>query len=325
MDIRPFSAGDAKMWDDFVSGSRNGTFFHTRRFLGYHPEGKFQDASLLFLDSSGIQATLSAAIQDIDGKKFLVSHPGASYGGLALSAKIGMKETGEILSALKAYAQEQKYDGIRFLRLTPPSVRREFSDDQEYWMFHTEWKTFRIELATSLSLIDMQEDTVLEHFSGKCRNMVRQAERAGLAVRETDDFASFWPILEGMLGAKHASRPTHSLEEITRLKSLCPQDVLLFGAYLGDQMVAGIVGIVLGDLALYTLYMAQDYTHQNIHPLHLLVSELAKTCISEGRRVLHFGISTEDGGTVVNDGLFFFKESFGGTSVRRESWEYTLS
>lgn len=321
MDIRSFADGNARAWDEFVSASRSGTFFHTRRFLGYHPEDRFADASLFFADASGILATLSAASQEIDGERFLVSHPGASYGGLALSPKIGMKETGEMIKVLMAHAMEQGFAGIRFLRLTPPSVRREFSDDQEYWLFQSGWKAFRMELATSLSLLGMKEESVLDRFSGKCRNMVRQAERGGLTCRESDDFASFWPILEGMLRAKHASKPTHTLEEITRLHDLCPRDIRLFGAYLGEQMVAGIVGIVLHERALYTLYMAQDYAHQNIHPLHLLVSELAKTCIREHRRILHFGISTEDGGVKVNDGLFFFKESFGASAVRRESWE----
>jgi hypothetical protein len=78
----------------------------------------------------------------------------------------------------------------------------------------------------------------------------------------------------------------------------------------------------LHDRALYTLYIAQDFAQQGKRPLPLLVHELACLTLREGRDVLDFGISTEAGGTVVNDGLFFFKESFGGESVRRESWEW---
>lgn len=321
MEVCPYSSAQEHQWDTFVSHSRNGTFFHTQKFLAYHPSGKFVDASLMFYDGIELIAVLSAVSVEEDGERFLVSHPGASYGGLAFSFSHGMKETGEVVDALMAYAKDQKYAGIRFLRLTPPSVRRGLCDDQEYWLFQRGWRPFRVELATSLPLWGMRETGVLESFSGKCRNMVHQAQRAGVEFKETHDFASFWPLLEKILSERHGSKPTHDLDEISRLHELCLQDVRLFGAYHGEKMVAGVVGIVLHPKALYTLYMAQDYTYQSKHPLHLIIAELASLCIREGRKILHFGISTEEGGTKVNEGLFFFKESFGGQSVRRESWE----
>ena len=98
----------------------------------------------------------------------------------------------------------------------------------------------------------------------------------------------------------------------------------LFGAYLEKKLIAGVVVITLHEKAVYTLYMAQDYEQQKHHPLHAIVATLAELCRKEKRSVVHFGISTEDGGTRVNPGLFFFKESFGGRSVRRESWVLEL-
>lgn len=325
MQVISYSDNRLAAWDAFVAESRNGTFFHTRRFLGYHPAGKFKDASLFFEKDDNICATLSAAAVEEDGKRWLVAHPGASYGGLVLSHKCGMAETREILDALMTHAKGAAFHGVRFLRLTPPSVRRASSDDQEYWLYQTGWQLMRFELATSLFLTGVAEEDVYALFSGKCRNAVRQGERSGLVVRESQDFASFWPILEGMLQARHAAKPTHSLPEIQKLKQLCPEDIRLFAAYDGDRMVAGTVGIVLHPGAIYTLYMAQDYEYQEKRPMHLLLAHVAKLCIREKKSVLHFGISTEDGGKVVNDNLFFFKESFGGRSVRRESWQYALS
>ena len=34
-------------WDDFVDSSDNGTIFHKRTFLSYHPKDRFEDASLV--------------------------------------------------------------------------------------------------------------------------------------------------------------------------------------------------------------------------------------------------------------------------------------
>jgi hypothetical protein len=55
--------------------------------------------------------------------------------------------------------------------------------------------------------------------------------------------------------------------------------------------------------------------------MHALLTEAIRLAIQEKRRVLHLGVSTEDGGKKINEGLFFFKESFGCRPVRRESWE----
>lgn len=39
-------------WDDFVLNKAcNGTFLQTRRFINYHPVGKFEDASCMIYDS----------------------------------------------------------------------------------------------------------------------------------------------------------------------------------------------------------------------------------------------------------------------------------
>ena len=41
---------DTKTWELFVSRNNKGTLFHTRRFLNYHPVGRFKDHSLMFFE-----------------------------------------------------------------------------------------------------------------------------------------------------------------------------------------------------------------------------------------------------------------------------------
>lgn len=307
-----------------MNDSRNGTLLHTRRFLAYHPEGTFTDASLMFYKDDHLAAVLTAAAVEQDEKKILTSHPGASYGGLVLSPKYGMKETGEIIEGLMTYAAQNGYAGIRLFRLPPPSVRKKYSDDQEYWLYQKGWKVFRFELATSLFLKGLTEETLLESYEGKCRNAVRQGMKGGATVSLSTDVDQFWPVLEETLNARHGTKPTHTAEAFKALCASCPGEVRLLAAEHEGKIIAGIVFMTLHNKALYTLYIAQNFEYQNLRPLPLLVHEVAKLALTEGRDVLHFGISTEDGGKEVNEGLFFFKESFGGVSVRRESWECTL-
>ena len=37
-----------KIWDEFVENSNNGTIFHLRKFLSYHKDRNFEDASFIF-------------------------------------------------------------------------------------------------------------------------------------------------------------------------------------------------------------------------------------------------------------------------------------
>ena len=322
--IEPYSGKREKAWDDFVAGARNGTLFHKRRFLAYHPEARFEDASLLFLDGEKIVGLLPAAVKTDSGKKMLVSHPGASYGGLVLPKGAGMKETGEMLSLVFSFAKENGFHSISFLRLPPASLQVEFSEDLPYWMYQQGWGMIRCEMDGAVDVSGMKEDNIMASLSGKCRNMVRQAERGNVLVSISDDFKAYWSLLESVLDSRHGARPTHTLEEIVRLKSLMPNDIRLLAAFIKEKMVAGTVLVTINEIAVYTLYMAQDYESQKFHPMHLVLVEALKLAIWEKRRALHLGVSTEDGGTKVNEGLFFFKESFGCRPVRRESWEIIL-
>jgi hypothetical protein len=57
-------------WDNFVETSDNGTIFHKRRFLSYHPEGKFKDASLIFRKQNKLFSIFPAVEIERDGKKY---------------------------------------------------------------------------------------------------------------------------------------------------------------------------------------------------------------------------------------------------------------
>jgi hypothetical protein len=319
--VHPYRPEDAAAWDAFIKTARNGTIFHTRRFLAYHPEGRFTDASLILRDGDAIVGVLPAAARE----KALVSHPGASYGGLVVGDDASVTDTGAMLDAVLTHAKEEGYDGLSMLRLPPASLQKRYSEDQHYWLYHKGFRLTRCEMDGAVDLTGLTEETVPASLTSKCRNMIKQAERANIEVRLSNDFASFWPLLEGVLEGRHGAKPTHTLDEIRKLHELLPDGFRLLAAYKDGAMVGGIVLVTIHDQALYTLYMAQEYTAQQYHPMHLLVLEAIKLGLCEGRRVLHLGVSTEDGGRVINEGLFFFKESFGCRPVRRESWEFSFT
>ncbi len=319
--VTPYTGDHEKQWDAFVQTARNGTIFHTRTFLSYHPVDRFDDASVLLIDDKKIRGVLPAAKKIVDGNKMLIAHPGASYGGIVLGHDVSVGETGAMLDALIDHAKHEKFAGISLLRLPPASLQTMYSEDQMYWAYQKGFSLTRTEMDGAIEISRLAEADILDSLTGKCRNMVRQAERAGITVKLTSDFDTFWPILEGVLTGRHGTKPTHTLEEIRTLHELFPHDFRLLAAYQGTTMVGGMVLVTINTHALYTLYMAQEYASQQHHPMHLLLARAIGFAIKEKRRVLHLGVSTEDGGKKINEGLFFFKESFGCKPVRRESWD----
>ena len=78
--IKQFSKNNYATWDSFVLKANNGTLFHLRKFLSYHPVDRFKDHSIEIYKKNTLLSVLPAADIIIDHKRMLVSHPGASYG-----------------------------------------------------------------------------------------------------------------------------------------------------------------------------------------------------------------------------------------------------
>ncbi|MDZ7413397.1 MAG: GNAT family N-acetyltransferase, partial [candidate division KSB1 bacterium] len=64
MEITRYQDQHAEEWDRFVWAANNGTIFHTRRFLSYHPPGRFEDHSLVFKKRGRVLALLPAVRLD---------------------------------------------------------------------------------------------------------------------------------------------------------------------------------------------------------------------------------------------------------------------
>jgi len=325
MDIQRFQPEHTQLWDHFVTKSRNGTLYHTRRFLSSHPPERFSDHSLLFLEKGKIIAVLPAALKEEGGIKHFVSHPGSTHGGLVLSSEHGAATTCALVTDLLTSLRAKGMKKASFLRLTPLPCRREAADDQEYALLAQGCRLSRMELGSVISLAGLTEATLISSFDMQCRNKVRQAERAGVTVRICDEYEAFWPILSATLEHRHKVRPTHDLQELKDFAARFPDEAKLFGAFSDGKFIAGIVTVTLTEHAVYTKYMAQEYAHHKKRPVNLLLTEVLRFCMREGKTVLDLGVSMDEGSpSGINEGLFAFKESFGARSVRRQSFSIDL-
>src|SRR3989338_6692300 len=169
MDIQRFQPEHTQLWDHFVTKSRNGTLYHTRRFLASHPPERFSDHSLLFLEKGKVVAILPAALKEEGGIRHFVSHPGSTHGGLVLSPEHGAALTYALVRDLLAFLRTEGMQKTSFLPLTPLPCRRQASDDQEYAILREGFHLSRMELGSVIDLTGLTEETLLKSFDTQCR------------------------------------------------------------------------------------------------------------------------------------------------------------
>jgi hypothetical protein len=98
-----------------------------------------------------------------------------------------------------------------------------------------------------------------------------------------------------------------------------PKNIRLFGAFREDTLVAGVLMFVSDSVA-HAQYIASSDEGRDVGALDLLFAWLIGDVFA-GKPYFDFGISTEDGGKVVNRGLLDQKEGFGGRAVVHDFYE----
>jgi hypothetical protein len=331
LQARLYREEDAAEWDRFVADAGNGTLFHRRRFLGYHPPDRFEDHSLLFTGGGGLFALFPAAIVEREEGRILRSHPGSSYGGLVVADAVGAGRAAGLVEALDAHAREAGCAGVE-LRTHPGIFDAHRSEELLYAYAHAGYGVRQVELSTYLDLAPFGpasgegaglEEAIMASFSPSCRRAVRKAVKEGVEARVSEDPADldrFWEILRDNLARRHDVRPTHTAEELAELKDRFGEDIVLVASFREERLLGGLLAFVLNDRAAHVFYFASRAEAQSLRPLNLAVLRAAEHAVRRSLRVLNLGISTEEGGAVANWGLFRFKESFGGRGAVRLLW-----
>ncbi len=320
IDIHRYTTSDESRWERFVADSNNGTLFHTRKFLSYHPPQRFQDHSLLFEKKGKLLALFPAAERVVDQRKILWSHPGSSYGSLVVPEHLSFQDALGLAESLTRYGKTHGFSAIR-LTLPPTIYNRRLSNYVDYALLHQGFTYANREVSSILFLESSVEENLVK-FKPSHRRAVRKAEKSGVIVRETDDFATFYAILKNNLRIRHGVEPTHTLDELLRLKALFPQDIRLFGAFLNDHMIAGVVNFICNRDVVLAFYISHNEDFTDVRPVNLLFYSIFDWAIRENFRVFDFGIFTVH--EEPNMGLARFKENFGASGMFRDTLERTF-
>ncbi len=312
IEVKHYSEEYRQRWDAFVEHSQQGTLFHTRAFLAYHPPGRFTDTSLLFFNEGALLAILPAATRPRNETRILCSHPGASFGGLVTRPHLSLAETDRVVATFLTHCQEQGYAGAELT--LPPQVYFSHPDHHVEYVLHRRGFQYRKREMTSVIALDAPFDS----WPREARRARRRAEKRGVKVEESADWENFYTLLQQHMWQRHRVRPTHTLEELQRLRELCPQRLRLFAAVVEREMIAGMLLFLCNrQAALAFYYVSQREGFQQYHGFYFLFAEVLQWCGRQGLRDLDFGTYTID--SEPNWGLADFKESFGARGVLRDT------
>ena len=302
-------------WEKIIQYSNNGTLFHTRKFLSYHPKDRFIDHSLIFFKNNKPFSLFPAVeINELDSK-ILFSHPGASIGSFVTPTDLSFNDALQLVDKLNRYIKKLNFSGIR-ITLPPIIYNKRKTNYIDYSLLRYGYKYVKREISSILYLENSIEENV-NKFKPSHRQALRKAQRSGIVVKKSDDFNSFYKILKKNLKNRHDVTPTHSVDELLKLKSMFPKEIILHGAFLESKMIGGVVSFVTNDEVILAFYISHDEIFQKFRPINLLFYEILKDAITNNFKVFDFGIFTID--EEPNMGLAKFKENFGSSGIFRDT------
>ena len=298
-------------WDSLVYTSKNGTFLFLRNYMDYHSD-RFTDHSCLIYRKEKLVAVFPANIKD----SVVYSHQGLTYGGLIYTNKLSATDILDIFESLIQYYRENKIEKIIYK--TIPYIYDEYPAQEDlYAMFRNNAQLIGCNLSSTIQLKNKLK------FTESRKSGLRKANSNQLTCLESDDFDSFWKILESNLGSKYEIKPVHSVAEIKYLYHLFPENIKLFIVNKGADILAGSV-IYIYKQIVHVQYISANYEGKELGALDMLFDYLINTQYKE-YDYFDFGQSTEQMGNFLNENLLFQKEGFGGRGVIYPVYELNLT
>ena len=310
--VKRYLPEDYTLWNAFVSHAKNATFLFQRDFMEYHSD-RFSDFSLMVFEGekliSVIPANRAGAV--------VYSHQGLTYGGFVFEANVKMKTALAAIREVLEFLHKQQIDSLQ-LKTIPAMYCDYFSEEINYACFLMSAKLVRRDC---LSVIDLS--TPLS-FTKTRKESIRRGKKNDLEIREDLQFELFWnDILQPNLIKKHNAKPVHSLAEIQKLQKSFPQNIRHFNVYHQNKIVAGTTVFVTGNVA-HPQYISGNDNNNELGSLDYLYDYLIQDVFND-KKYFDFGPSHEQNGTKINDGILFWKNSFGAKITVQDFYDIPTS
>lgn len=301
MEVVRYQKDWKQKWDEFVSGSKNATFLFYRDYMDYHGD-RFQDHSLIFMDDNRIIALLPMNRKENQ----FISHEGLTYGGFLADEKMKQHKMNECFRLLLEYTVAQKMKEIIYKSI-PVIYHKTPAEEDLYGLFINDFELYRRDVAATLI-----PSHNIKLPKGR-KAMISRATKTNLEILLSDDYLTYFKILENRLQAKYMARPVHNADEIKALARQFPNNIKLFACYGGNEMLGGIL-IYESENVAHAQYIATNDEGDKLGAMDFLIHHLITAHYSE-KKFIDLGKCTEKEGRWLNESLMSFKESFGGRAT----------
>lgn len=303
IEIVPFVKEFEGTWDEFCI-KENLNFQFQRKFLNYHPHGKFIDASCILKVKNEISGVFPAAL--VVGTA--VSHPGLAHGGLGLRREKGILGYEAAINAIIEYYSSNGFKGLT-LKHKPIFYRGGEDAIEEYYLKKNKFEISSHELNSIINL-----SAKIELSSRKKRNLKKFS---GISQEESiAALYELYELLKIVLMEQHSIEPVHSYEDLLYLMQQFPNELSLFTSRIDGILVAGAIVFKYPEMW-HTQYLANGDLGRKNGALDAVIISLIESARNSGAKYLSLGTSTESNGEILNEGLLTFKREFGALAVSR--------
>lgn len=311
-EIIRYESSMAARWNEFVRQSRNGTLLHERGYMDYHSD-RFTDCSLVALREGKLCALLPACVEG----DTLWSHRGLTYGGWLMPLK--HFDATVMIDVMDAACQWMSENGIKRLVYKPvPHIYHRYPCEEDlYALFRHQARLIETNISTT---IDLTCPLPLDRGN---KSGLNAARKAGIQVGPSEDWQGYWHLLSSLLDERYGTRPVHTLDEMRLLQSRFPENIKLYTATLHGELLAGVV-MYLSHPVAHCQYIGASPQGKDIKALTLLFDHLINEIQQQGYRYFDFGISNEDHGRYLNEGLVRQKSRLGGRGIVYNTFEINL-
>ncbi len=305
--IKRYTAENASEWDSFIDTSKNGTFMLKRGYMDYHAD-RYIDHSLFFFRDEELVALLPASQHEDE----LRSHGGLTYGGMITNLKMTVQLMLSLFELLKKYMQDNGIVRVIYKRV--PSIYYLYPADEDlYALFRFDASLIRRDISATIHLPNRIR------FSERRRRGLNKALKNGVIIKESHDYEQYIEMLSEILAKYHDAKPIHTASELRMLADRFPGNIKIYAAFQDERIIAGVVMYLTPNVA-HTQYIANSDEGRQCGALDAVMDYLINKCYTD-KEYFDFGISNENKGRFLNEGLISQKQEFGGRAIAYDFYE----
>jgi len=285
--------------------------FH-RDYMEYHADRYVEHSQLVF-NKKKLIAILPA---NLTGNE-VSSHGWLTFGGVICDGKMTSSLMLEVFDALIDSFRKQDVQTFIY-KAIPHIYHQQPAEEDLYALFRNNAQLFRRDVSSAIYLKNTQKFTKGKRWS------IKKAEKInGLCIEEPEDFGTYWNLLTTLINKKYEQNPVHSLDEIRLLKQRFPSQIKLYTININNQLIGGTL-IFKNEQTIHTQYIASNDQCREVGGLDALFSFLI-TEQYKNQEIFDFGISNEQNGWFLNEGLSAFKEGFGARAIVHDFYRLNIN